>query len=70
MLNLIGNNDNKNDDQGGDGDGNEGGDGGDGTCNYEAYCAIVDCSKAAAQTLCPEQCPGKYVVVVVLFEVL
>merc|ERR1712227_405990 len=49
----------KEDDQGEDGDGNDGGDGGDVSCNYEAYCAIVDCSKAAARTLCPQQCPEK-----------
>jgi len=26
------------------------------TCDYAPYCAIVDCSKAAAAALCPDQC--------------
>ena len=35
------------------------------TCNVEAYCAVVDCSKATAQTLCPEQCLGNFLLAII-----
>ena len=34
------------------------------TCNYEPYCAIADCSLAAAQTLCPEKCLGNDMILI------
>ena len=48
----------------GDGDDDDEDDEDDESCNYEPYCAIADCSLAAAQTLCPEKCLGNDMILI------